>query len=101
VPLFFCPSEPPVKIPDYVFASEGLFPDKIEIGWDPPEGATGFVIYRDSLEERYAFAGLGQSSYIDQAVEPGIAHTYWVAALNEQEEEGPPSYNVVGWASNP
>ena len=101
VPLFFCPGEPLVKIPDYVFASEGLFPDKIELGWDPIDGATGFVIYRDTFEESYDFVGFGQTSYIDQAVEPGIAHTYWVAALDEQEAEGPPSHNVVGWASNP
>jgi len=72
--------------PENVYATDGLYTDRIVVSWDVPAGATGFDIWRHTSS---LFVGATQirtneasASYVDIAVTPGLFYYYWIRARN-------------------
>lgn len=72
--------------PQNVQASDGTYPDKVVVTWDPVSGATHYLVYRALSEEgEYSFlASVTTTSYEDSDVEPGKTYWYRVRACNAQ-----------------
>jgi len=75
-----------------VLASDGEFPDKINISWVAVAGATKYEIYRSrssdigSAEKLPDVIDAPAVSYDDFSVESGDAFYYWVKAINIASE---------------
>jgi len=71
--------------PTGVQASDGAYPDKIVVSWDPVPGVTGYQVYRDTAENGTynTFVGETASASIeDTRVSAGIRYWYRVRACN-------------------
>ena len=71
--------------PTAVQASDGAYPDRIVINWDPVPGATGYQVFRDTAENGTynTFVGETASASIeDTRVSAGIRYWYRVRACN-------------------
>ena len=98
---------PPPNPPANVEASDGLYPDKVEVTWDAPSGGPtpeGYHIYRAESEDgTYALIGDSPASpYDDESIPLGDYSHYWykVSAFNasgESELAGPDE----GWNAPP
>lgn len=77
---------PSLPAPQNVQASDGTYPGKIVVTWDPVTGATHYLVYRALGEERdYSFlATVNATSYEDNDVEAGKTYWYRVRACNAQ-----------------
>ena len=71
--------------PTGVQASDGAYPDKIVVSWDPVPGATGYQVYRDTAENGTYNTFVGETasaSVEDTRVSAGIRYWYRVRACN-------------------
>jgi fibronectin type 3 domain-containing protein len=73
-------------IPMGIIASDGTYPDKVQVSWEPDIGATYFQVYRNFSNTT---AGAGQltashpaSPYNDSTATEGTTYYYWVKACN-------------------
>jgi len=65
--------------PQGVQASDGTEPFCVRLAWMPTPGATGYLVYRDSRDNRQA--ELGQvAEWTDHGLHDFLPHTYWVQA---------------------
>ena len=76
-----------------VEASDGEFPDKINVSWTAVHGATDYEIYRSrssdvSSASKVANVADPVITYDDFSVQPGDAFYYWVKAVNVDSESG-------------
>lgn len=72
--------------PTWVQATDGGYPDRIVISWDPVPGATEYQVYRDAAENGTYSQLVGQSSepsIEDHDVSPGNRYWYRVRACND------------------
>jgi len=53
---------PALSPPDWVDASDGAYPDKIQIGWNPSIGATSYQVYRNTISSSSGAILLGAAS---------------------------------------
>ncbi|WP_243762491.1 PHB depolymerase family esterase [Streptomyces sp. Tu 3180] len=65
-------------------AATGTTDTSISLGWNPVEGATGYVVHRDGAP----IATSGSASYTDTGLSPGSSHTYAVAARGADGRTG-------------
>jgi len=76
-------SPPP---PANVSASDGTYPDRVEVTWAPSSGATSYTVYRAASLTRWAAkTSLGTTSgtsFNDTTATPGTTYYYWVKASN-------------------
>lgn len=90
--------------PKNVIVSQGDFPDKVTISWDPisDEGVTYRVyrglVYPGTFDSAPLAEGLTETSFEDATVPAGV-YAYRVVPYNEDEEEGRPSDTVTGFRS--
>ncbi len=75
--------------PTGVQASDGTYPDKIVVGWDPVPGATNYQIYRDPgidpESQGLCFLTIVEApatNYTDTQVRAGLRYTYKLRACN-------------------
>lgn len=83
------------EVPTNLQASDGDFPDMIQLTWTPVFGATSYWVYRDSQDTQIGAAN-GLSTWSDMYIEAQGSsvsmtvsdvtdrdeHTYWVRAVN-------------------
>ena len=70
--------------PTNVIASDGTYPDKIVITWDPNSGASSYKVYRATTLDgtQILIGNPSQASFDDESVSPGIRYYYWVVTCN-------------------
>jgi C1A family cysteine protease len=72
------------EIPINVEASQGSFPDKIEVTWEQASNANSYKIYRSDNPREY-FAEIGNTRgnlFIDENLEPGVSYYYAVTSIS-------------------
>jgi len=78
-----------------LFAEQGI--GAINLSWDIPYGAEQFKIYRDN-----EFIGITtETTFSDTSLIPGIVYCYQIAAINNQNIEGPLSVSECNKALIP
>ena len=88
--------------PNEVNASDGAYPDKVLVSWIAPEGATYFMVYRNSANNHSGETVLSESHpaspYEDASAVPETTYFYWVKACNSA---GCSAYSLpdTGWRS--
>ena len=82
--------------PSGVLASDGVYPDRVQITWDSVcslQGDTYYRVYRSDTESgvKTALGNDWQLStvYDDTAAQPGITHYYWVKAETPNSSNKP------------
>jgi|GEM_PF-6804254 len=94
---------PPVA-PTGVAASDGTFADKIRVAWNASTDATGYDVYRSTLNDYTTASLLGSSattSYDDTTAIAGTPYYYWVKAKNAAGASGHSSSDVGTRAIGP
>jgi len=71
-----CPLPNP---PTTVSASDGAWPDKVQVTWDTVSGATSYSVYRDSVLQQSGIAG---TIWVDTAAVPNTTYSYQVSSKN-------------------
>jgi len=90
------PVTPPAA-PTNVQATDGTYNDKVVVTWTGSSGATGYRIYRNTVNNSSTALYRGQvtaSPFSDFMVEPGLTHYYWVKAINASGASGFSLYNT-------
>lgn len=74
----------PLPPPTEVFATDGIYTDKIIISWLPSDGATSYDVYRDNTPEgtKTKIATTEDTSYEDTSVDCPDAYYYFIKANN-------------------
>ncbi len=88
---------PPMP-PTNVQATDGNFTDKTQISWTASSGATGYSIYRNTVDNgiKYYVGNSTTVTYNDTSAIPGPTYFYWVLAYNGYGE-GDFSVPDTGW----
>lgn len=76
---------PRPSAPTGVSASDGTFDDKVRIAWEPAPNASGYVIYRNTIEDTNTAVAIGGSTatnYDDVSSGMSVTSFYWIAATN-------------------
>jgi GH25 family lysozyme M1 (1,4-beta-N-acetylmuramidase) len=71
------------QTPTGLIASDGAFFDRVELSWDPSEGAVSYQLYRSTTNDPLSaalFAPSGSTSFQDVGATAGTTYFYWVAA---------------------
>ena len=71
------------SVPTGVNASDGTYPDKVQINWNPVQGAAQYLIYRSTSATggQVNIGGSVTTTYDDTSASPGTTYYYWVRAL--------------------
>ena len=95
-------AEPPLPpAPQNVQASDGSWPDRIEITWDEAYGATEYIVMRaETVDGARTFVSAWQSGRVfqDTTVNRGQTYFYWVRPRNTTGQ-GPISDYDPGYAN--
>ncbi len=98
------PTFTPVLSPSGVSATDGAHPDRVEVRWNPVDGATDYEIWRNTVQKPVAgtrIATVSQTTiYDDETVEADTVYYYWVRAKNNQTTSGY-SPSDTGFSSAP
>lgn len=72
-----------LQVPTGVSASDGTYPDKVRITWNPVQGAAQYLIYRSDSGSggQVNIGGSVTTTYDDASASPGTTYYYWVKAL--------------------
>jgi fibronectin type 3 domain-containing protein len=72
-----------LPVPTGVSASDGTYPDKVRVTWNPVQGAAQYLIYRSTLSSggQADIGGSVTTTYDDITASPGTTYYYWVKAL--------------------
>jgi hypothetical protein len=82
---------PPPAAPTNVSATDGTYNDKIQISWTASSGASGYRIYRNTVNNSGTATQIDtdtSSPYDDTAVAVGITYYYWAKAYNDGGDSG-------------
>ncbi|MBL9154904.1 MAG: hypothetical protein JNK37_20655, partial [Verrucomicrobiales bacterium] len=79
-----------------VTATQDAFPDKVVVSWSALAGATGYRIFRHPFAspgaaEEIGQVGASETTFDDTTVIPGLWHSYWVRA---EDEDGVGSFGT-------
>ena len=76
-------------VPENVTASDGIYPDKIHITWDPVEGASTYQIWRSTAYTGdYGVAPIAtvtETEYDDTDTTPGVQYWYKIKACSDSQ----------------
>jgi len=78
---------PVPSAPTAVAATDGTFPDKVQVSWTPSLGATSYQVYRNTSNSSTGVAQIGTpaaSPFDDTTATPGATYYYFVKACNTQ-----------------
>jgi cellulose 1,4-beta-cellobiosidase len=83
--------------PTNVQASDGAYPDKVQVTWTASSWATSYTVYRATSTSRWAKkVAIGKTpstTYDDTTVSIGRSYYYWVKASNSYGTSGFSAYN--------
>jgi hypothetical protein len=96
----YCP-EPPVFLPPFGLASPTRHDDRIELAWDMVEGASSYLVYRDSKETELIVVGGAETGYTDRSVDDYLTHVYWVRAESSVHGVSGFSSPLLAWRQQP
>jgi outer membrane protein assembly factor BamB len=87
--------------PTNVFASDGLYNNRIALGWTPVNSASSYDILRGT-NSSYASAQaraqeVAATNYADSSVMAGITYYYWVLSRDNSGASVPPGASDTGW----
>jgi len=87
-----------LSTPTNVQASDGAFPEKVQVTWDAAEGATYYKVYRatSSSGTKTLLGDAGGTSYDDTTATPSATYYYWVKAGATMGLSAYSGYNT-GW----
>ena len=77
-------------LPEDVQASDGSFPDRVEVTWTDVRGETGYQVYRCGTADvadcgiAITTTGANSSGYSDTGGAPGVTYYYRVKACNNE-----------------
>jgi len=102
------PSPPPA--PTNVQASDGSYTDRVLISWTDSAGATGYVVFLNTVNQSATAAQIGTvsaSPFSDLSANPGTVYYYWVKAQNTVGDSpfsigdsGYRAYEIPLWPTN-
>ena len=79
-------SNAPPSAPTGVSATDGTYPNKVQVSWSASSGATGYQVWRhtsnNSNSANRIDSGVGGVSYDDNTVIVGTSYYYWIKATN-------------------
>lgn len=92
--LFHWLAEPvsPDPIPTGLSATDGLFPDRIELDWIVVAEATGYTVYRNTVDDFGTSISIGtpsSNSFTDNTADYGTSYHYWVTSTVDATESAP------------
>jgi len=72
--------------PTNLSASDGEYADRIEVSWDPVDGAANYLLYRSTAQEGpyELLVDVTEPTYQDREVATGVEYWYRVRACNDQ-----------------
>jgi len=76
---------------------KAMLADKIHMSWEPLDGATGWLLYRDNQDTPLAQLPAIQTSFDDMSITDNNAHVYWLVALDPTGMPSDFSLPAVGW----
>jgi hypothetical protein len=94
------PPPPPGGKLGGVVASDGLYEDRVEVGWTASAGAVGYEVWRGAtFDYGYAskLAEVGATNWTDTLATPGVVYYYWVRPVNPYGGAGLLSSNDSGY----
>ena len=72
--------------PDYVSATDGTFPDKVQVNWSENTNATKYKVYRNTIDSSSSAidisSDLSSTNFDDTTAAQGQLYFYWVKAGN-------------------
>ncbi len=84
--------------PTGVAASDGTYPDKIQVTWNSAAGATQYRVYRNTSDSSATATALGSwqiaTQFDDTTAAEGIVYYYWAKARNDYAESGFSSFDT-------
>jgi fibronectin type 3 domain-containing protein len=84
--------------PHHLTATDGEFPDRIVIDWEPGMDADSYKLYRKAPGGDWGFyADVNDITYEDTQVEAGVHYNYKAVSVNEVGESGLSNIDE-GWA---
>jgi hypothetical protein len=95
--VYTAPTPPPP--PTNVSATDGTYTDRVRISWTASSGATGYKVFRNTVNNSGTASQIGTisaSPYDDYTAAIGTTYYYWVKAYNGAGDSGFSSYNT-GW----
>ena len=78
-----------IAAPEGVAATDGAFPDRIQVNWVMVRSATGYAVYRSETNNTTDAIVIGNTaslSLTDENISAGKTYYYWVKALREKRE---------------
>ncbi|MBN1190350.1 MAG: hypothetical protein JXA46_11400 [Dehalococcoidales bacterium] len=76
----------PPTAPSNVYASDGIYTDKVRITWTASSGATSYKVYRNTSNSSGSASLIGSptsTSFDDTSAVAGTTYYYWVKAHND------------------
>ncbi|MDQ3023133.1 MAG: hypothetical protein M3R04_01915 [bacterium] len=73
-------------MPFHLSATDGEFTDHVNLTWEGGTGATSFEVWRAVHGDHHEFTHIGSTQareFADAGVEPGVAYSYKVRAVND------------------
>jgi hypothetical protein len=109
-PSGFSPSNEgwrPVAPPTNVQASDGLYNNKIAVTWEPPDNATHYKVFRNTVNNSGSAVSISGTDWIsstfyyDQTAVTGTTYYYWVKAARSVSGSRSSDYSEVntGWVA--
>ncbi len=93
--------------PSNVLASDGIYNNKIAITWTPPENATHYRVYRNTVNSSASAINISgtfwitSTFYYDQTAVAGTTYYYWVKAARSTSGTRASDFSTVntGWVA--
>ncbi len=85
---------PPV--PTNVSASDGMYPDRVQVMWAASSGATSYTIYRSTYRwsSKVALGSTSTTTFDDTTASSGRTYYYWLKASNAFGMSGFSAYDM-------
>lgn len=85
-----------VPPPGGVFATDGIYTDRVQVGWPAVYGASAYELWRNTSPDTASAVNLATTTatlYDDTSVQAGIVYYYWARTLGATTNSGASPYD--------